>query len=289
MTRFALFLAAAALQAQFPERFTIERVAAGMKFAEGPVWSLDDYLLFSDTVTDRQHKFQPGKGVSEAASRAGGTSGMAYDNKGNLYVCEFRARRLVRLDRSGKAAVVAERFEGKRLNAPNDVVVRKDGNVYFTDPAFGNQQDAQELDFHGVYRVTPRGEVQAIARWKTRPNGIALSASGRALYVSNADEGSVYAFDLDRGGEASNPRVAVARIPGAPGGLRLDQDGNLYVAAEQVYIYSPKADLLRTITLPETPSNLAWGDPDFGTLYVTARTSVYRVRVGVRGAVPYFD
>jgi gluconolactonase len=253
------------------------------------VWSLEDYLLFSDTVTGRQHKFQPGRGVSEAGSRAGGASGIAYDNKGNLYVCEFRARRIVRIDKNGKAAAVAERFEGKRLNAPNDIVVRKDGNVYFTDPAFGNQQDTQELDFHGVYRVTPRGEVQAIARGKTRPNGIALSATGRTLYVSNADEGAVYAFDLERGGEASNPRVAVAKIPGVPAGLRLDTEGNLYVAAQQVYIYSPNGDLLRTIALPETPSNLAWGDPDFGTLYITARTSVYRVRMGVKGAVPYFD
>lgn len=289
MSRFALILAAAALQAQLPEQFLIERVATGMKFAEGPVWSLDDYLLFSDTVTDRQHKFQPGKGVSEAASRAGGISAMAYDNKGNLYVCEFRARRVVRVEPSGKSTVIAERFEGKRLNAPNDIVVRKDGNVYFTDPAFGNQQDAQELDFYGVYRVTPRGELEAIARWTTRPNGIALSANGRALYVSNADEGSVYVFDLERGGAASNARVAVAGIGGAPAGLRLDQDGNLYVAAGQIYVYSPKGELRRTIALPETPSNLAWGDPDFSTLYVTARTSVYRVRVGVRGAVPYFD
>jgi gluconolactonase len=167
-------------------------------------------------------------------------------------------------------------------------VVRKDGNVYFTDPAFGNQQDSHELDFHGVFRVTPKGVVEAIARWDTRPNGIALSQDGRTLYVSNADTQTVHVFDLDRAGEASNGRVAIAKIAGVPAGVRVDDDGNIYVAAEQVFIYSPAGELLRTLRLPETPSNLAWGDPDFGTLYVTARTSVYRIRLGVKGAVPYF-
>jgi gluconolactonase len=282
----ALFITAVAF-GQAPTQYTIEVVANGMRFADGPVWSLEDFLLFSDTVTDTQHKFTPGKGVSEIGNRPGGTAGNAYDEKGNLYTCEFRERRVTRTAKNGKVDVIATRFEGKRLNAPNDVVVRRDGNVYFTDPAFGNQQDTRELDFNGVFRVTPRGQVEAVAKWKTRPNGVALSPNGRTLYVSDSDAQSIHAFDLDRAGVASNDRVVVSKIPGVPAGLRTDEMGNLYVAAKNVLVYSPQGELLSTINMGETPSNLAFGDPDFSTLYVTARTSVYRIRLGVKGSVPY--
>jgi gluconolactonase len=284
--RAAALLFAVAAWAQGPQ-YTVEVVAKGMRFADGPVWSLEDFLLFSDTVTDKQHKFTPGKGVSEIGSRPGGTAGNAYDDKGNLYTCEFRERRVTRTAKNGKVEVIAGRFEGKRLNAPNDVVVRRDGNVYFTDPAFGNQEDTRELDFNGVFRVTPRGQVEAVAKWKTRPNGLSLSPNGRTLYVSNSDAQSIHAFDLDRAGVASNDRVVVSKIPGVPAGLRTDEMGNIYVAAKNVLVYSPQGELLRTISMGETPSNLAFGDPDFSTLYVTARTSVYRIRLGVKGSVPY--
>lgn len=275
-------------QAQAPQEFSIQVVAAGMRFADGPVWSLEDFLLFSDTVTDKQHKYTPGKGVSEIATRPGGTAGNAYDEKGNLYTCEFRERRVTRTAKNGKMEVLAARFEGKRLNAPNDVVVRRDGNVYFTDPAFGKQEDTRELDFNGVFRVTSRGQIEAIARWKTRPNGLALAPNGRTLYVSDSDAQVIRAFDLDRAGAASNERVLIQKIPGVPAGIRTDEMGNLYVAAKGVLIYSPAGEPVRTIQLGETPSNLAFGDPDFSTLFVTARTSVYRIRMGVKGSVPYF-
>lgn len=287
MIRFAALFIAAVAFGQAPTQYTIEVAANGMRFADGPVWSLEDFLLFSDTVTDTQHKFTPGKGVSDLGSRPGGTAGNAYDEKGSLYTCEFRERRVTRTAKNGKVEVIAARFEGKRLNAPNDVVVRRDGNVYFTDPAFGNQEDTRELDFNGVFRVTPRGQVEAVAKWKTRPNGLALSPNGRTLYVSDSDGQSIHAFDLDRAGVASNDRVVVSKIPGVPAGLRTDEMGNIYVAARNVLVYSPQGELLSTINMGETPSNLAFGDPDFSTLYVTARTSVYRIRLGVKGSVPY--
>jgi len=288
----ALFVAisawAQAPQAQAPQEYTVQVVASGMRFADGPVWSLEDFLLFSDTVTDKQHKFTPGKGVSEIGTRPGGTAGNAYDEKGNLYTCEFRERRITRTAKNGKMEVIAARFEGKRFNAPNDVVVRRDGNVYFTDPAFGNQQDTRELDFDGVFRVTTRGQIEAIAKWKTRPNGLALSPNGRTLYVSDSDGQAIRAFDLDRAGVASNEHVLISKVPGVPAGIRTDEMGNLYVAGKGVLIYSPQGELMRTIQLSETPSNLAFGDTDFSTLFVTARTSVYRIRLGVKGSVPYF-
>jgi len=273
--------------AQLPPEVTVEQVATGLSFAEGPVWSPDDFLLFSDTVTDKLHKFVPGKGMSDFGSRAGGASGNSYDEKGNLYTCEFRERRVTRTAKNGKVEVIAARFEGKRLNAPNDLVVRRGGDVYFTDPAFGNQQDTRELDFYGIFRISSKNEVEAVAKWKTRPNGIALSPNGRILYVSDSDARVVRAFDLDRSGAASNERVLISNIPGAPGGIRTDEKGNLYVAAKDVMIYSPEGALQRKIELAQTPSNLAFGDPDFETLFVTARTAVYRIRLGVKGSVPY--
>lgn len=265
----------------------VERILTGFRFLNGPVWSPDDVLLFSDTPTDRLFRHNPGKGTSELEVRSGGISATTFDTKGSMYIAEPRARRVVRIDKKGKLDVLAERFESKRLNAPNDLVVRRDGNVYFTDPAFGEQQDSAELGFHGVFRVAPKGEVSAIAQWKTRPNGIALSQDGRTLYVADSDAQTVHVFDLDKDGAASNDRVLISKIPGAPGGIRVDTTGNIYVAARDVFVYSPKGELIRPISLPETPSNLTFGDPGLDALYVTARTSVYRVKLGVKGAVSY--
>jgi gluconolactonase len=286
--RIVIFAFAAALSAQQPGEIVVERVVTGFRFLNGPAWTPDDTLLFSDTPTDRQFRFTPGRAApAEVASRAGGISATTFDSKGNMYVAEPRARRITRTDRKGKMDVVAERFEGKKLNAPNDVVVRRDGNIYFTDPAFGEQQDSAEQGFHGVFRVDTKGALSAIARWKTRPNGIALSENGRALFVSDSDAQTIHAFDLDKDGVASNDRVIVSKIEGAPGGVRTDVAGNLYVAARQVFVYSPKGELIRTIHLSEQPSNLTWGDVNLESLYVTARSSVYRVEVGVKGVVSY--
>ena len=277
---------ASALAQDF-DNIHVETIARDLHYAEGPVWSLEGFLLYSDTVTDQIKKWTPGKGITDSSSRAGGASGNAYDEQGRLYTCEFRERRVVRVDKKGKTDILAARYGGKRFNAPNDIVVRRDGNVYFTDPAFGNQQDSRELDFYGVFRISPKGEVEAIAKWTTRPNGIALSANGRLLYVADSDARLVRVFDLDRAGAASNERIFIPKVEGVPGGLRADEKGNLYVAGKYVSAYSPRGELLKDIRLAETPSNLAFGDPDFSTLYVTARNAVYRIRIGVKGALQY--
>ena len=257
------------------------------------MWSYEGFLIYSDVPVDRMHKWIPGTGDTEAGTEPGGAYGRAFDTEGRLYTCEFRQRRVTRTDKKGKIEVLAARFEGKRLNAPNDIVVRRDGHVYFTDPAFGSQEDSKELDFYGVYHITPRGELEAIGRWKTRPNGIALAPNGRTLYVSDSDRRSVRAYDLDGKGVASNERVVIENVAGVPDGLRTDVDGNLYVAANAVLVYSRRPAAVRNcsawceVTLPEAPSNLAFGDPDLETLYITTRTSVYRMRLGVKGALPY--
>ena len=277
-------VAAAALGAQDFSDIRVEKVVDGLKFGEGPAWSPEGFLLFSDTVTNQLHKFVPGKGDSVVTEVAGGPIGNAFDAQGRRYTCEFRERRVTRTAKNGKIEILASRFEGKRFNAPNDLALRRDGQLYFTDPAFGDQQDRRELDFYGIFHVTPKGAIEAVARWKTRPNGIALSPNGRILYVADSDARSIHAFDLDHNGEASNERTAIDKIDGVPDGLRTDEKGNLYVAAKAVFVYSQEARLLGTIPLTETPSNLAFGDPDLETLFITARNMVYRVRIGVKGA-----
>lgn len=285
-----LLIAIASASAQEFTGMEVERVVKDLHFAEGPVWSWEGFLLFSDSPVDKLRKLVPGSGDSEFAERAGGAMGNAYDTEGRLYTCEFRERRLTRLGKKGGVEVIAARFEGKRFNGPNDVIVRRDGQIYFTDPAFGSQDDTRELDFYGVYHVTPRGEIEAVARWKTRPNGIAISPNGRTLYVSDVDQHLVRAYDLDNRGVASKERVVIEKIAGPPGGLKTDEKGNVYVAAKNVVVYGPASGLMKQIgevPLNEPPSNLAFGDSDSETLYITARTTIYRVRLGVKGALQY--
>jgi gluconolactonase len=181
--------------------------------------------------------------------------------------------------------VLVDKFEGKRFNAPNDIVVRRDGNVYFSDPLF-TPLDQRDLDFYGVYHVSPRGKIEAVARMRTRPNGVALSPDGKILYVANTDEKNIRAYDLDRNGQASNERVAVTDLPAGPDGIRTDAKGNLYVAARGVVIYSPAGQLLGKISPPVNPRNLAFGGEDFRTLYMVGN-SIFRVHLDVPGSVQY--
>jgi gluconolactonase len=265
----------------------MEHVAGGYHFTEGPVWSREGYLLFSDVPDNKIMKLEVGQKPVVFRDNTNGANGNTFDSQGRLYSCESRTRRVVRIDKKGETQVLAERWDGKRLNAPNDIVVRKDGHIYFTDPAFGNQADARELDFYGVYHISPKGQMSLIAKPAGRPNGIALSANGHLLYVANSDEHNVRAYDLDRNGQVSNERVAISGIDGVPDGIRLDEKGNIYVAANGIAIYDPHGKLTLTHPTAETPANCAFGDSDFQTLYITARTSVYRLRLNVKGAVQY--
>jgi gluconolactonase len=264
----------------------VDKVATGLQFAEGPAWSREGFLLFSDCVTNKIFKFPPGPNAAVYAEIPGGPVGNAFDLQGRLYSCESHSRRVTRTTKKG-TEVLASKFEGKRLNAPNDIIVRRDGHIYFTDPAFGDQQDHRELDFFGVFHITPKGDLEALAKWQTRPNGVTLSPNGKVLYVADSDARLVRAYDLDRAGAASNERVFVDKIPGVPNGIRTDEKGNLYVAAKFIYAYSEDGKPIGHIELGETPSNLTFGDPDLESLYVTARTIVYRIRLGVKGALQY--
>lgn len=273
--------------AQDFSKITVDKVVTGFSFTEGPVWSREGFLLFSDVPTDRIVQMVPGEKPAIFRDDTHGANGNTFDVQGRLYTCESKTRRVIRTDKKGKVEVLAEKWQGKRLNAPNDIAVRKDGQIYFTDPAFGNQSDARELDFYGVYHITPKGQMSLIAKPAGRPNGIAFAPNGRVLYVANSDEHNIRAYDVDRNGETSNERVVISGIDGVPDGMKTDEKGNLYVTAKGVAIYDPAGKPLHTIQLSETPANCAFGDADFETLYITARTSLYRVRMNVKGAVQY--
>ncbi len=286
ITRVALLLLTAwTLAGQDFSNLKVEEVAAGFPGGEGPVWARQGFLIFSDYSRDRLYKYVPGKAPEVYREDSHGANGNAMDRQGRLYSCEYKARRVTRTDRKGRVEVLVDRFEGKRLNAPNDIVVRRDGNVYFTDPLF-TPLDQRELDFYGVYHVTPKGKIEAIARMKTRPNGITLSPDGKILYVANTDERNIRAYDVDGGGAASNERLAIENLPGGPDGIRTDVKGNLYITARGVVVYSPDGKLLGKIATPVNPRNLAFGDSDLRTLYMVGN-SIFRVRLDVAGSTQY--
>jgi gluconolactonase len=273
------------LAAQDFSQLQVEEVATGFPGGEGPVWSREGFLVFSDYSRDRLYKYVPGKTPEVYREDSHGANGNAMDRQGRLYSCEYKARRVTRTDRKGRIEVLADRFEGKRFNAPNDIVVRRDGHVYFTDPLF-TPLDQRELDFFGVYHITPRGRIEAIARMQTRPNGITLSPDGKILYVGNSNERNIRAYDLNRNGQASNERVVMADLPGGPDGIRTDANGNLYLTSRGVVVYSPSGQLLGRIPLPGNVRNLAFGDDDLRTLYMVGN-SLFRVRVDIPGSIQY--
>jgi len=286
--RFAILGITCAALAQDFSGIQIEKASSGHRFTEAPLWSKTNVgVLFCDIPSNQILVYIPGKGTAKYRENMGGPSGLAYDPAGRLLVAESKARRIVRLTPGdeNKIDILAERFENKRFNGPNDLTVRKDGQIYFTDPAFGSQADTRELSFYGVYHINPKGEVSLVAKPKGRPNGITLSPNGRVLYVANSDERRVYAYDVDNRGKTTNERIFLDNIDGPPDGLRTDEKGNLYIAANHIYIVSPQAQPLHTIHMGDKPSNMTFGDPDRMTLYITAKGGVYRARMKVKGAI----
>ena len=277
---FALLGLAAAVFAQDFEVVKMELFGKGYTFTEGPAWSKDGYLIFSDIPADKLMKWGQGGKIEVFRSDAHGPSGNAFDQQGRLYTCETRSRRVTRTDKNGKIEVLAEQWEGKRFNAPNHVAVSKTDHIYFTDPAFGSQADHRELDFYGVYHLPPKGPLKLVAKPAGRPNGIALSPNGRILYVTNSDEHNVRAYDVDKNGDTANERVLISGIKGPPMGVSTDEKGNLYVAAGGIAIYSPDGRLLHMIEMHDAPSASVMGESDMKSLFITAKGSVFRARIG---------
>lgn len=270
----------------------VEKLAGGFRFTEGPVWDARGFLLFSDIPADTLFRWTPGGKAEVFRQPSGHANGNTLDRQGRLVTCEHD-RRVSRTENDGIVVTLADRFEGKRLNSPNDLVVKSDGSIYFTDPPYGlpNQQEGKELDFNGVFRISPRGEVVLLVRDFARPNGLTFSPDEKKLYVNDSQKGHIRVFDVQADGLLSGDRVfAELKAPGkkgVPDGMKVDRTGNVYCTGpEGVWIFAPTGALLGKIIPPEVPANIAWGGSDYKTLYLTAQKGLYQVRLKVAGVAP---
>lgn len=272
---------------------TLEQVATGFGFTEGPAWRGSD-LLFSDIPGSRTIRFVPtasGPEISTFRQPTGNANGLTLDHAGRLLACEHSGRQVSRVGSDGRVETVADSYQGKRLNSPNDVVVRSDGSIFFTDPPYGlpERTIGKELSFSGVYRVDPNGMLHLLIDDFALPNGLAFSPDERTLYVDDSAHYHIRAFDVAPDGSLSNGRIWAQLKPGTGeagvvDGMKVDQEGNVYCTGPAgVWIYDPTGRFLGRIVTPEVPANLAWGDADWRTLYITARTSLYRLRMSIPG------
>ena len=278
-----------------PEEAMVEQIAAGFGFTEGPVWR-GDHLLFSDIPRNRIVRWRrlgEGPEITTFRCPSGNSNGLTLDKSGRLIACEHSMRCITRTEIDGSITVLADRYKGRRLNSPNDVVVRSDGSIYFTDPPYGLKDLSiwKELPFNGVYRLTPDGELVLLVDDFDRPNGLAFSPDETILYVDDTAKSHIRAFDVSPDGNISNDRVLIdMKSPdqGGPDGMKVDQKGNIYSTGPGgLWIIDPNGQCLGRIILPELPANVAWGDEDWRTLYITARTGVYRMRLAISG-IPLF-
>ena len=274
-----------------PEDATLEHLATGFTFTEGPVWC-GDYLLFSDIRKNRIVKYKMmayGPEVNTFRTPSGNSNGLTLDATGRLIACEHGTRRVTRTETDGTIKILADSYQGHRLNSPNDVVVRSDGSIYFTDPPYGLKDGKiwKELPFNGVYRITCRGEVELLVDDFDRPNGLAFSPDERILYVDDTVRKHIRTFDVSPDGVLSNGRLFAelkAEEPGAPDGMKVDCHGNVYCTGPGgIWIIDPTKNCLGRILTPEIPANVAWGDADWKTLYITARKSIYKIRLNIPG------
>jgi sugar lactone lactonase YvrE len=270
----------------------IEKIGTGFQFTEGPAWNVKGgFLLFSDIPASRIIKWSPEGGISIFRSPSGKSNGLTFDRRGRLIACEHANRRVSRTEEDGTIVPVATHYKGKKLNSPNDVVVKSDGSVYFTDPPYGLNPtfgtfEEQELAFYGVYRMSPDGDNLSLLIDDSVPNGLAFSPDESLLYVADTEMNHLRVFDVRDNGKTTNGRIfaEISGEPLAPDGLKVDSEGNVYVTGKGgIWVLNPEGKRIGMITIPELPANLCWGDKDWKTLYITARTSIYRVRLNIAG------
>ena len=283
----------------------IERVAGGLVFTEGPVWRKNE-LLFSDIPNDRIARLRRLPEGPELTTYAKGMSnGLTLDRQGRVVAAEHYGRRVTRVADDGTRTVLAERFQGKRLNSPNDIVVKSDGSIYFTDPPYGVHRvpagtvrppewwtkpiDGKEQSAHGVYRIAPDGSLHLLVDDFALPNGLAFSPDESVLYIDDSARKHIRAFDVRADGTLTGSRVLLDMAsddPGVPDGLKVDVRGNVFCTGPGgTWVCRADGTLLGRIISPELPANLAWGE-DGSVLYLTARTSVYRLSTKTRGTLP---
>lgn len=277
-----------------PPDAKLQKLAGDLKFIEGPVWMpvvyhyAPGFLIFSDIPANELKRWDEKSGVSTFRGESNNTNGNTLDRQGRLISCEHTARRVTRTEKDGSITVLADSFEGKKFNSPNDVVVKSDGTIWFTDPPYGLPKDAkQELEKNCVFRVDPElKKISIVADDFDHPNGLCFSPDEKRLYIADSGKpGHVRVFDVNEDGTLSNGRVFAKLDNGRPDGMRCDKDGNLWSSAgDGVHLFSPDGKLLGKIPVPETPANLCFGGADGKTLFITARTGLYCIQTNTTGA-----
>jgi gluconolactonase len=268
---------------QFDQISTVELIGEGFLFTEGPLWNqAEGFLLFSDIVGDTIYKWVP-PGLLEVFRRPSQCSnGLAYDMHGSLLAAEHGARRVSRQKADGSIEILADNYEGKKLHSPNDIAVRSDNTIYFTDPPYGLGRRPPELSFMGLYRIDPHGKIYLEGEFYQCPNGLAFSPDERILYLALTEADEVVVMDVAQDGSTSNVR-SFARVP-YPDGIAIDLAGNIYVAGGKgVAVLAPDGTQLGTIPMPRIPANCAFAGPDGKWLVITARDHLYQVKVPIPG------
>ena len=270
------------------ETTTAERLATGFGFTEGPLWHPEGYYYFVDIRQSVLYRLTPGKTAEVVRSETGEGNGTTFDLEGRLVMCEGGNRRVTRTGRDGRVEVLVDRFDGKRLNRPNDVVCRSDGSIYFTDPSLRVPLAQREVPHAGVYRIAPDGAVTLVADCEY-PNGLAFSPDERVLYVANTRWAQyIHALELDGAGALVRRRIfadmSSDETDGVPDGMKVDTQGRVFCTGPGgTWVFAPDGARLGVIRTPEVPANVAFGGPDLRTLFLTARTSVYTLRVRTPG------
>ena len=285
------------LSAKFTELIgdsKLETVASGFGFTEGPMWDPAGFLYVSDETINKIFRVYP-NGKKEEVIALGDPDGNTFDRRHRLIDCASVLRAIIEVSPDGKYKVLADRFEGKRLNSPNDVIVGPDGALYFTDPTLDLVAgEKQEIPFQGVFRLDESGKLTLLTKDLTQPNGLAFSPDGKKFYVDDSEQRNIRVYDVQSDKTLSHGRIfgeePGGKNDGVPDGIKVDKDGNLFVTGPKgIWVWDANGNHLGTIDMPEQPANLTWGDKDYSTLYITATTSVYRLRVRTRGYVPYLE
>jgi len=274
------------------EKAQLARVATDFGFTEGPVWDESGFLYVSDEEKNKIYRVYL-DGRKEELISLGDPDGNTYDRNHRLIDCASVLRAIIHVTPDGKYTVLADRFEGKKLNSPNDVVTGPDGAIYFTDPTLDLVKgEKQEIPYQGVYRLDEKGNLRLLIKDLPQPNGLAFSPDGKRFYVDDDEQRNIHVYDVGRDGTLSNGRVfgeePGGKDDGVPDGIKVDEKGNLFVTGPKgIWVWDPQGHHLGTIVVPEQPANLTWGDKDYRTLYITATSSVYRLQMKTRGFVPY--
>lgn len=276
--------------------FEVEQINTGFDFVEGPIWNPEEQsLIFSDILGNSLYRWTEGTGIETLRRNSYMANGNTYDLQGRVVTCEHATSRVTRTDftRDGELEILASHYKGKQLNSPNDVICKRDGALYFTDPNSGRSEGygvprPQELDFQGVYRLDPDDlSLTLLADDFSKPNGLCFSLDEKRLFINDSDHNHIRVFDVQEDGTLANDQIwATLEIAGigVADGMKFDQQGNLYCTGPGgIHIFNAKAKYLGIILMPEHAANLTWGDADLSSLYITACTSIYRLRTLVPG------